>query len=206
MPLEQRQGFKWRDLNPFLQLSDLFVRPSIRGLLLAFLIFNFAFAGFTSIFVLFLDRRFNWGPSQAALVFVAIGVVSTVVQAGLIRKLLPLWGEVKLAIYGFILLVVGFGLIVVIPRQALLLNLILYTSVTLIAIGVGFVLPSIRGLISNLVSDQEQGKTIGSTQGLQSVAAILGPIWAGWTFDHLGIFTPFLDGCGANAASPGIHP
>jgi len=55
-------------------------------------------------------------------------------------------------------------------------------------------LPCLRGLISNRVSDREQGKTIGSAQGIQSIATILGPLWAGWSFDHFGASSPFWFG------------
>jgi DHA1 family tetracycline resistance protein-like MFS transporter len=56
---------------------------------------------------------------------------------------------------------------------------------------VGLILPCLRGLISNRVSDQEQGRTLGSAQGLQSIASILGPLWASWCFDQFGMVSPF---------------
>jgi MFS family permease len=59
---------------------------------------------------------------------------------------------------------------------------------------VGLIIPSLRGLISNRVSNQEQGKTLGGNQALQSVATILGPLWAGWIFDHSGVLSPFWTG------------
>ena len=82
LPEDQRRPFTRRDLNPISQLSDLLKNSQIQGLVIGFFIFNFAFAGFSSIFVLFLDNRYGWGPNQAAMVFVFIGVVSTIVQGG----------------------------------------------------------------------------------------------------------------------------
>uniref|UniRef100_B8HLS8 Major facilitator superfamily MFS_1 n=1 Tax=Cyanothece sp. (strain PCC 7425 / ATCC 29141) TaxID=395961 RepID=B8HLS8_CYAP4 len=180
---ESRRTLQLKDFNPLGQLRDLFRDRSLAGLLWAFFIFNFAFAGFTSVFVLFLNQRFGWGPSQAALVFVVIGITITVVQAGLIRKLIPRFREGNLTIVGLFLLGLGFSLTALVPPQKGWLQLGIFLAAIAIASGVGLLLPCLRGLISNQVSDQEQGRVIGSSQSLQSVASILGPAWAGWSFD-----------------------
>lgn len=190
----QRRPFTRRDLNPISQLTDLLKNPQIQGLVIGFFIFNFAFAGFSSIFVLFLNHRFGWGSNQAAMVFVFIGVVSTVVQGGLIRQLLPRFGEAKLSIAGLLMIAIAFGGIVLIPPQGPVLIPALYSTQAFLALGVGLIIPSMRGLISNRVSNQEQGKTLGGNQAFQSIATILGPLWAGWMFDHSGVRSPFSTG------------
>lgn len=191
---DQRRPFTRRDLNPISQLSDLLKNPQIQGLVIGFFIFNFAFAGFSSIFVLFLDNRYGWGPNQAAMVFVFIGVVSTIVQGGLIRQLLPRFGEAKLSVAGLVMIALAFGGLVVIPPAGPILLPALYTTQAFLALGVGLIIPSMRGLISNRVSNQEQGKTLGGNQAMQSIAAILGPLWAGWVFDRSGMLSPFWMG------------
>ena len=65
----------------------------------------------------FLDNRYGWGPNQAAMVFVFIGVVSTIVQGGLIRQLLPRFGEAKLSVAGLVLIALAFGGLVLIPPE-----------------------------------------------------------------------------------------
>jgi multidrug resistance protein len=191
LSIEKRRSIHLTDLNPMNQVSDLFRNRRIRGFLWATFIFNFAFTGFTSIFVLFLHERLGWGPTAAATIFVFIGVVSTIVQGGLIRKLLPIYGEAKLTVIGFVTLAVGLALVSWLPNHSSWLYPLLYTSQALLALGVGLLLPCLRGLISNRVSDREQGRTIANAQGIQSIAAILGPLWAGWTFDHLSLSAPF---------------
>lgn len=191
---DKRQSFTLKDLNPLNQLADLLQNRRIRGFLWATFVFNFAFSGFTSIFVLFLNDRFQWGTSEAAVVFVLIGVVSTIVQGGLIRKWVPRYGEARLTVVGLIALAVGFGLIALTPPHTVWITPMIYSSQALLALGVGLLLPCLRGLISNRVSDREQGRTIGSAQGLQSLAVIFGPLWAGWSFDHLGAIAPFWMG------------
>ncbi|MBD1821944.1 MFS transporter [Cyanobacteria bacterium FACHB-DQ100] len=188
---ENRRALRLKDLNPLGQINDLFQNDRIKGFLWTTFIFNFAFSGFSSVFVLFLSRRFGWGPASAALVFVFIGVFSTVIQGGLIRKLIPAFGEGKLTLAGLVALAIGLGLVGVIPSETPTLYVLLYLSQGLLALGVGLILPCLRGLISNRVSAQEQGRTLANAQGLQSIASILGPLWASWCFDHVGIFSPF---------------
>jgi len=192
LPVEKRQTkLEVKEFNPVAQLNRMFRKPELRGLLLSFFLFNFIFTGFSSVFVLFLNQRFDWGPSQAALVFVLIGVVSTLVQGGLIRKLVPKYGEAKLTLTGLALVAIAFGLTLLIPQQGLGLYIGIYSTQAMLAVGVGFLLPVLRALISNRVSDREQGRTIAGTQSLRSIAAISGPICAGLAFDHLGILSPF---------------
>ncbi len=191
---DQRRPLTLKDLNPIGQLADLLKNPKIQGLLISFFIFNFAFAGFSSIFVLFLNDRYGWGPTQAAIVFFFIGIVSTIVQGGLIRQLLPRFGEAKLSVMGLLLVAIAFAGIALIPPSGAMLVPALYTTQAMLALGVGLIIPCLRGLISNRVSDQEQGKTLGGNQALQSVATILGPLWAGWMFDHSGALAPFWTG------------
>ena len=195
LPKEKRQTkLEFKDFNPIGQIRQMLGKTQLRGLLLSFFLFNFVFTGFSSIYVLFLNQRFGWGPTEAALVFVWIGVVSTLVQGGLIRKLLPKYGEAKLAMVGLALIAIAFSLTLGIPQQGKGLYVGIYLTQAMLAFGVGFILPSLRALISNRVSDAEQGRTIAGMQSLRSVASIAGPIWAGIVFDHLGILSPFWMG------------
>lgn len=190
---EKRRSIHLKEFSPFSQITALLQNRRIRGLLWATFIFNFVFSGFISVFVLFLNRRFGWEAATAAVLFVFIGVVSTVIQGGLIRKLIPRYGEARLTIAGFVVLTIGFGMIGLIPVNGWVTPL-LYLSQTLLSFGVGLLLPCLRGLISNRVSDREQGRTIGTAQSIQSIATILGPLWAGWTFDRIGMLAPFWIG------------
>ncbi len=182
LPQDQRAPIRWSDFNPFRQLGTFLVIPEISGLMAAFFVFNFAFGGFTSVFVLILKNVFGWGVAESGLVFMVVGIVSTVVQAGLIRKLIPQFGEVRLTIVGFLCLAAALLMLPWLPRVNPWVTVGVFSSVVLLAFGVGIMSPSLRGLISNRVSPQDQGKVMGSSQGLASVAGIIGPAWAGWVF------------------------
>jgi len=55
----------------------------------------------------------------------------------------------------------------------------LYGTHSLFAFGFSIASPSLRGLISNGVADNEQGKVSGEAQSLTSLSQILGPLMAG---------------------------
>ncbi|WP_448524911.1 MFS transporter [Parathermosynechococcus lividus] len=186
LPAAQRSPFSLKNFGVQQQWLELFKTRSLQSLMASFFIFNFAFAGFTSIFVLFLKRQFNWGPAEAGIVFVIIGVVSTVVQAGLIRSLIPRFGENRLSVAGMALIGTALLGIAAIPATGAWSATSIYLCVVGLAFGVGIMLPSLRGVISNHVRDEDQGKIIGASQSLQSIAGIAGPAWAGWVFDRWG--------------------
>lgn len=191
LPKEQRRALKLQDFNPFQSLTYLWGGRGIRSLLGAFFSFSLAFSAFTSVYILFLNAQFDWGPTQAAIVFVIIGVISTLVQGGLIRILLRHIKEMQLCLYGFLCLILGLTFVLITPKVHPWPYIGLYSSAIAIAFGFGLVLPALRALICNQVSDQEQGQILGSSQALQSIAAVLGPTWAGWTFDQVSQNAPF---------------
>ncbi len=199
LPPERRRAVGWRELNPLGQLARLALDTKIRGLLAGFFIFNAVFAGFTSIFALSIRDRFGWGPELVVWLFAFIGVVATVVQGGLIRKLVPRFGEARLALWGLALVALAFVLVAVSPSGGWL-----YLTQAVLALGVGLATPSLRGLISNSVADDEQGRVLGGSQSLVSLSQVLGPLVASVCYDYLGRLTPFWGGALVMLAAVGF--
>ena len=96
-----------RDLQPLSQLSVVFANPRVRRLCGAFFLFFLAFSGFTAMLVLYFRQAFGWGPELAALAFLVVGVVATVVQGGLIGPLVKRIGEWRLSLVGLGSVVAG---------------------------------------------------------------------------------------------------
>jgi len=175
-----------RTFNPVAQLFDLLRRSVLRYLLAAYFLFYFSFAGLTSIFVVFVRDDFGWGPAQAAGVLFWVGIVSTVVQGGLIRKLLPRYGSQRLLLAGMVTVTVALVLICLVPAGGYL-----YGTQGLYALGVGLVSPTLRGAVADAVSDSEQGQVSGGSQSLTSLTQILGPLVAGAVYDQAGATAAF---------------
>jgi MFS family permease len=174
------------NLNPFTQLAELLRRNQVRNLLLGFFIYNFAFSGFTSIFVVFIRDRFDWEPAQAGSLLLVIGIVSIVVQGTLIGKIVPLFGEMTVSFTGLFLVSLALVLIALAP-----IGILLYGTQAIFALGVGLASPSLRGLLASSVAEQEQGKVSGASQSLVSLGQIIAPSIAGFSYDQLGMEVPF---------------
>jgi MFS transporter, DHA1 family, tetracycline resistance protein len=177
------------ELHPFGQLAKVFANPSVRRLAAAFFLFFLAFSVFTAVLVLFLNQAFGWGPTPAAMAFLVVGVVATVVQGGLIGPLVQRFGEWRLTLAGLAAVITGCGLIPL--ATAATANPLIYGAVGLLALGTGLVTPCLRSLVSRRLAAGGQGAALGSLQGLQSLGSFLGPPLGGLAYETLGRRSPF---------------
>jgi DHA1 family tetracycline resistance protein-like MFS transporter len=198
LPAEARSA-AMPDLNPFRRLQSVVALDVIRPLLLGVLLLNFAFAGLQSNFSVFANERFGFGPSQIAFVFAFIGLMAVIMQGFLIRKLVPLFGEARLALAGLVLMAIGFALVAVVPA-----GWMLYPALGVMSIGSGMATPSLTSLISRRVSAREQGSVLGGTQALTSLTMIVGPLFAGLIFDLIGPASPYLAGTALIGAAAAV--
>jgi DHA1 family tetracycline resistance protein-like MFS transporter len=63
-----------------------------------------------------------------------------------------------------------------------------------LALGNGMTNPALSSLISRAAHADERGSTLGVSQSASSVARIFAPLWAGWSFQHIGLSVPFATG------------
>jgi Na+/melibiose symporter-like transporter len=187
-----------RDLQPFSQLAAVFSNPEVRRLCGAFFLFFLAFNGFTAMLVLYFRQAFGWGPDLAALAFLVVGVVATVVQGGLIGPLVGRFGEWRLSLGGLGCVIAG-CLLIPLARPAAAIPTV-FTAVALLALGTGLVTPCLRSLVSRRLGGSGQGAALGSLQGLQSAGSFLGPPLAGLAYDTAGHRSPFWLGIGLMVA------
>lgn len=174
-----------RRLN-LLQLSQ---RPQF-GLLVGIYFFvTFAVAAMDSTLALWSKQQLNWGPQQTSYLFAFMGIVSTIIQGGLIGFLKKYFGEIKLLILG--ILGLGLGLLLIGFSQSLILLLL---ATTLVAWGISVSQPILNSLISQMTAPEEQGQILGIASSCSALARIGGPTWAGVSFMKFGSYAPFLSG------------
>lgn len=190
LPVERRNA-KGAELNPLRPIAAAFARPEMRTLLLALFFLNFAFAGLQTNFSNFTMDRFQFTADQNAWVFAFIGVMVAVMQGGVVRRLIPIFGESKLALAGFGLFTAGFLLL-----AASWIPWWIYPAVGLIAVGSSFTNPTLNAMVSRRAGPSEQGSILGTTQSVLSLTRVFGPLWAGMVFDHLGSGAPYWTGAG----------
>jgi len=191
LPAERRArgAFAWSSLNPLGQIGAALARPLFRDLLLAVFLLNFAMAGLSTNFAVFTHARFGLDAAHNAILFAFLGVMAAVTQGGLLRKLAPRFGEPALVEWGSALFVIGFVLLAASANLGTV-----YASVAFTALGFGLATPSLSGMISMRASAGEQGALLGTVQAVASLTRVVGPVWAGALFDHVGQGAPYWAG------------
>ena len=174
---------------PLRAVVHAFSRPVVGPLLLVTLLNTTAFSNFEATFAQFARSRFGHDPSTVSWLFVLIGVTAAVVQGGLIRRLVPILGEARLAGIGTSLLALSFAGLVLVPGHAGLIALVVTT-----AAGSGLTNPALAGLISRSADAAEQGEILGAAQSLSSLGRILGPFWGEHAWFAWGAAGPYGTG------------
>ncbi len=162
-------------------------RPVLSRLILVFFLVILAFAAMESTFALWAMAQFKWGPEQVGYVFAYIGVLSAILQGGLIGRLAHRFGEERLLLAGLVLICAGL-LALPFARDVAWLGV----AVSGLALGMGLTQPSLNSLISRRAGRAEQGSVLGVTQSVGSLSRVLGPALAGMLFGELGRASPFL--------------
>jgi DHA1 family tetracycline resistance protein-like MFS transporter len=170
-------------------LRDALARKTLARLLLIFFLAILAFGGMEATFALWAMAQFGWGPAQIGYIFAYVGVLSALMQGGLIGRLTARFGEEKLLIAGLSL--IALGLVTITLAHGLP---VLILAVSCLALGMGAMQPSLNSLISRRAGAGEQGEVMGVAQSVASLSRVLGPLLAGALFAGLGRDAPFLAG------------
>lgn len=180
------------ELNPLKQLRNVFVLPQVRWLLLATFFFAFPFAVFTSITTVLVKDSLGWSPVGIGLIYFVVGIGDVLMQGVLIGRLLPTFGEVKLAMAGLVCEMIAYlliGFIAIVPSP-----LFLWVGILIYIVGSGLIEPSLGGLISRAAGPQQRGVVQGGSQSMESVARILGPLYGGVLYARFGHASPYWSG------------
>ena len=182
LPKDKRAPFSFARANPLGSL--LFLRSKTGVLGLSFLAFlsNTAHHVLPATFVLYAMHRYGWGTRDVGLMLGAVGVSSSVVQAVLVRRVVPMFGERRtlIAAYGFGAL--GFSLYGFAPVGWMLVLAIPVTALW------GLAGPAGQALMSKRVEATEQGQLQGVQSSLQGISGMVGP------FIFASVFAHFISG------------
>jgi MFS family permease len=182
-PPEMREKSKTRSIVPlnFNQLIDAMSKKDLGFLLIAFFFVTFAFSTMEQTFSLLFQNKFQLETGDAGLktglVLMASGLIGAVIQGGLIRRLVPRFGERKLLLFGLCCNTLAMAAFPYSPTYAFYFLLAIP-----IALGSALINPNLSALISQSVGAKEQGSTLGLSQGLSSLARATGPFCGLLTF------------------------
>ncbi|WP_449427323.1 TCR/Tet family MFS transporter [Rhodanobacter umsongensis] len=170
LPKERRSArFDWRHANPFGAVVLLRRYPQVFGLAAVFFLINLAQFSLNSTYVLYTDYRYGWGPQAVGLTLGLVGLCSGLVQAVLVRRLMPKLGERRMILAGLVLCVVGYMFFGFASVAWLFL-----LGIPFLCLG-GLAGPPAQAIMTHQVDPHEQGRLQGALTSLASLAGIFGP-------------------------------
>lgn len=170
LPKNKRRPFNVKRANPIGGLANLKKYPVVYGLIFTIFLIHLAGHAIQSNWTFFTVYLFEWKESDIGLSLAFVGLVVGLVQGGLIRVVIPKIGEKRAAFIGMIFWSIGYALFALANQPWMM-----YAFVIPHALG-GIAGPAIQGIVSNQVSEDEQGELQGSIQSVVSITTILGPI------------------------------
>lgn len=163
--LEGKKGFK-RIIAPKYFLAFILI-----------FIASFGLAAFESFFSLFVDHKFQFKPSDIAIVITGGAIFGAASQVILFDRLTRIWGEIKLIRYSLILSALLVFLMTVVHSY---FSILLVTFI--VFVGFDLFRPAVTSYLSNIAGN-EQGFVGGMNSMFTSLANICGPILGGMLFD-----------------------
>lgn len=166
---EQTQGKK----NGFSRL----IEPKYFFAFILIFIASFGLAAFESFFSLFVDHKFQFTPSDIAIVITGGAIFGAISQVLLFDRFTRVWGEIKLIRYSLLLSAILVFLMTVVSSY---FSILLVTFI--VFVGFDLFRPAVTSYLSNIAGD-EQGFVGGMNSTFTSLANISGPILGGILFD-----------------------
>lgn len=159
---------------PAAGLRGLLAEPALRPLLGLYAVMALVFGLFVASIGLYMQLQLGATPLTAGLMVAYYGVVSVVLQVGLVGRAARRLGERRMALIALITL--GVAMVALALAGSLVASLL---GVTLLVLGMALLRPAVTSLISQAAGPERQGAVMGANQSIQSLADIAAPLAGG---------------------------
>jgi MFS transporter, DHA1 family, tetracycline resistance protein len=172
LPPEKRRAVVWRSANPIASLKQLAQLKGV-GMLVGVLACA-GLAQFTlyTVWVLYNTYRFGWGPAENGWSLFAVGIVSALVQGVLLGRLLKLFSRERLVLFGLASSCTAY-LLWGLATEGWMMFAVILANILGSAVAA-----SLQGIVSGAADARNQGQIMGAVGGLNSLAAVIGPMLA----------------------------
>lgn len=170
LPVERRTAINWRKANPISSLKQLRDLHGVGPLVAVVGLASLAQFTLHTSWVLYTGFRFGWGPLENGWSMFAIGIMSIIVQGGLIRVALKRLPAQRVAIWGLTSSAVCY-LLWGLADQGWMMYAVICVNV------LGFMAnPALQSIVSGAADANAQGRTMGAVSSLNSASAALAPV------------------------------
>ncbi len=170
LPPSRRRAFEWRRANPVHSLRELRALRGVGPLVTVMALGGLAQFTLHSSWVLYTGMKFGWGPRENGWSLFAVGLMSALVQGGLMRQLLKRHTPQKLVRMGLISSALSYLCWGLAPQ-----GWMMYAIIGLNLLGFT-VTAALQSMVSNAADSTSQGRTMGSVASLNSLMAVLAPL------------------------------
>ena len=170
LPPDRRAPFSLAKSNPFSALKGLVQLQGVGGLVWVYALTMLAQFVLHSTWVLYTTFRFGWTPRDNGFSLFVVGLVTAIVQGGMLGALLKRIGERGIVLGGLAsgaLALVAYGVV----SEGWMMYAVIAANILGFAVG-----PAMQGLISNSVDERAQGITMGSLNSVASIMLVIAPL------------------------------
>ena len=161
--------FEWARANPVASLKLLRGHPELFGLASVVFLMAVAHLVYPTTFVLYADYRFGWGLRMVGYTLLIVGVLTIIVQGGLIGRIVKALGERHALMFGLACGTLGFFFYGLAPS-----GYWFWAAMPLAALW-GVATPAAQAIMTRHVTPQEQGRLQGAIGSMNSIAGIIAP-------------------------------
>lgn len=166
-------------------------RGEIARLVWIYAVGMLGFMSMTAVLPLYLGDAFGVTERTIGAFFFFVGMLSILMRAIVLGRLVDRFGETRVMRMGAALLCLGL-LSIPLPQNVLLAGL----AMALVPIGTALLFPSVSALVSHRTERNEIGQMLGVQQQFGGVARVAAPLWATAVYQALGITMPFFIAAG----------
>lgn len=157
-------------------------------LLIVVFTFNFGIANFQATLSMFLTHKFNYTPTDIAIVITVGGFLGVILQMFIINNLFKRFGEMKVILVNLIVAALSMLLMIYVGGFFIILAV-----ATLFQVAAVFIRPAANTLISKFAG-ADQGFAAGMNNAYMSLGNMIGPALAGVLLEWK-MPSPFILGC-----------
>ncbi len=177
------------ELNPLKQLASAFRWANVRWFLLAWFLYALPVSMLQTTLTVLMKDSLGFNATQAGLVVTLVGAVDILVQGVLVGWFLAMLGKLRLGLIALVLVSISY--LVLGSIAFLAIPLLLLIGIILFAGSGSLVENALRGFLSEMVGQHEQGRVSGVTQSLQSLGWVVGPLVGGFVYTAWGPFQAY---------------
>jgi len=167
---EHRMAFAWSRANPFGAMKLLRSQAELYGLAVVNFLLYFAHHMFSAVFVLYAAHRYGWSAWEVGLVLALVGALDVVVQGVLTGPVVKRLGDRNTMILGLFGGAAGVACMGLAPTGLMFALAMLPNALW------GLAMPTLQSLMTQRVSESQQGQLQGANMSVASIAGVIAPV------------------------------